>query len=257
MNKTIVVKCGGSVLSELSPSFFKSMKELTEQGYSIVFVHGGGPEINAMLQTLKVQSEFKKGLRVTTKQVLETAELALAGSLNRKLVRMLEQHGLQAIGLNSSDNQLLEADFIDEEQLGYVGDVTSVNSQFIKLLCQEDLLPVLTPIAAGPDGTVLNVNADHAACAVANALEAEHFLMVTDVDGVLQDGELISELTEQETEKLIESGVISGGMIPKVQSALRAFSDHVSQVHIVSGKKAFYEQGEWYGTKFIKEKVTV
>ncbi|KAB7705275.1 acetylglutamate kinase [Bacillus aerolatus] len=255
--KTIVVKCGGSVLSELSEAFFDSMKELTEKGYAIVFVHGGGPEINSMLEALKVKSEFKNGLRVTSKQVLKTAELALAGSLNRQLVRMLEKHGIQAIGLNSSDNGLLQADFIDRKQLGYVGDVKKVNSQFIQLVCNEQLLPVLTPLAAGPDGTVLNVNADHAACAVANALQAEHFLMVTDVDGVLKDGQLVAELTEKETEELINSGVISGGMIPKVQSALKAFSDHVSKVHIVSGKKAFYEQGEWHGTKFIKEKVTV
>lgn len=255
--KTIVVKCGGSVLSELSEAFFDSMKELQKQGYAIVFVHGGGPEINSMLEALQVKSEFKNGLRVTSKQVLKTAELALAGSLNRRLVRMLEKHGIRAIGLNSSDNNLLEADFIDQEQLGYVGDVTAVNSPFIQLLCQEQLLPVMTPLAAGPDGTVLNINADHAACAVANALKAEHFLMVTDVDGVLKDGRLVPTLTETETNELIDSGVINGGMIPKVQSALKAFSDHVQSVHIVSGKKAFYEQSKWLGTKFIKEKVTV
>ncbi|MFK2826038.1 acetylglutamate kinase [Bacillus sp. B190/17] len=255
--KNIVVKCGGSVLNELSEAFFDSMKELMNKGYSIVFVHGGGPEINAMLDALQVKSEFKNGLRVTSKQVLKTAELALAGSLNRKLVRLLEKHGIRAIGLNSSDNGLLQADFIDQEQLGYVGDVTAVNSDFIQLLCKEQLLPVMTPLAAGPNGTVLNVNADHAACAVANALQAEHFLMVTDVDGVLKDGQLVPELTETETKELIDSGVISGGMIPKVNSALKAFSDHVSSVHIVSGKQAFYEQGEWLGTTFIKEKVTI
>ncbi|HEY9577218.1 MAG TPA: acetylglutamate kinase, partial [Pseudobacillus sp.] len=137
------------------------------------------------------------------------------------------------------------------------GDVTAVNSPFIQLLCQEQLLPVMTPLAAGPDGTLLNINADHAACAVANALKAEHFLMVTDVDGVLKDGRLVPTLTETETNELIDSGVINGGMIPKVQSALKAFSDHVQSVHIVSGKKAFYEQSKWLGTKFIKEKVTV
>lgn len=252
---TIVVKCGGSVLSELSEAFFISMKELTEQGYSIVFVHGGGPEINDMLETLQVKSEFKNGLRVTSEQVLKTAELALSGSLNRKLVRLLEKYGLAAIGLNSSDNSLLQAKFIDQEQLGFVGEVTKVNSSFLQLLCEQQLLPVLTPIAAGPDGTVLNINADLAAAAVANALKAEHFLMVTDVDGVMKDGELISELSEAQTNELIANGVISGGMIPKVQSALQTFSDHVKQVHIVSGKKAFYQNGEWYGTKFVKEKV--
>ncbi|KZO01296.1 acetylglutamate kinase [Pseudobacillus badius] len=255
--KTIVVKCGGSVLGELSEAFFDSMKELKEQGYAIVFVHGGGPEINSMLEALQVKTEFKNGLRVTSEQVLQTAELALAGSLNRQLVRLLEKHGIPAIGLNSSDNRLLEADFIDQEQLGYVGDITAVNSRLIQLLCGEQLLPVMTPLAAGPDGTVLNINADHAACAVANALQADHFLMVTDVDGVLKNGKLVPTLTETETKALIDEGVISGGMIPKVHSALKAFSDHVQSVHIVSGKKAFYEQGQWLGTKFVKEKITV
>ncbi|MBM7650203.1 acetylglutamate kinase [Bacillus ectoiniformans] len=255
--KTVVVKCGGSVLKELSEDFFSSMKELQANGYSIILVHGGGPEINAMLDALKIESEFKDGLRVTSKEVLETAELALAGSMNRKLVRLLEQHGIASIGLNSSDNGLMQAEFIDKEQLGYVGDVTNVNSDLIEILCHQNVVPVLTPIAAGPDGTVLNVNADHAACAVANAVSADHFLMVTDVDGVLHNGELVSQLTEQQTNELIEAGVISGGMIPKVKSALKAFSDHVHHVHIVSGKKPFYEQGAWHGTEFTKEKVTV
>jgi acetylglutamate kinase len=255
--KTVVVKCGGSVLKDLSEDFFESMKELAKNNYSIVFVHGGGPEINQMLETLQIQSEFKDGLRVTSKEVLETAELALAGRMNRQLVRMLEKHGIAAIGINSSDNGILQADFIDKKQLGYVGDVTKVNSSLIEVLCGQNLLPVLTPIAAGPDGTVLNVNADHAACAVANALKADHFLMVTDVDGVLHDGQLVPKLSEQRANHLIDSGVISGGMIPKVKSALKAFSDHVHHVHIVSGKKAFYKNNEWHGTEFIQEKVKV
>ncbi|WP_100330210.1 acetylglutamate kinase [Bacillus xiapuensis] len=253
--KTIVVKCGGSVLNELDDAFFASMKELSESGHAIVFVHGGGPEINAMLEALQVESEFKNGLRVTSEQVLQTAELALAGSLNRKLVRMLEAHGIAAIGVNSSDNALLEADFINQEELGFVGDVTKVNSTFIRLLCSQKLMPVLTPLASGPNGAVLNVNADHAACAVANALNADHFLIVTDVDGVLQEGKLLSQLTEQETKALITNGVIQGGMIPKVQSALKALTHHAGDVHIVSGKKSFYQNGQWYGTKFMKEKV--
>ncbi|HZG71459.1 MAG TPA: acetylglutamate kinase [Chondromyces sp.] len=255
--KTAVVKCGGSVINELSDSFFQSMKEMLENGYSIVFVHGGGPEINEMLETFQVNSEFKNGLRVTSKEVLEVAELTLAGRTNRKLVRMLEQHGLPAVGLHSSDSGLIEADFIDQENLGFVGDVTKVNSQLIDTLCSQGFLPVLTPIASGPDGLVLNVNADHAASAVANALKAERFLMVTDVDGVLHNGQLMEKLTEKEVKSLIDSGVIHGGMIPKVNSALKAFSEHVQHVHIVPGKKSFYKDGTWYGTEFTKEGVII
>ncbi|WP_046175764.1 acetylglutamate kinase [Domibacillus indicus] len=250
--KTVVVKCGGSVLKELSDSFFNSMKSLIEDGYQIVFVHGGGPEINAMLEKMDVESEFKNGLRVTSREVLEAAELVLSGSMNRKLVRMLEQKGIPAIGVQSSDQGILRADFISQEELGFVGDVTAVNKNVLELFLQAGLLPVMTPIAKGPDGTVLNVNADHAAGAAAYALAADHLLMVTDVPGVLKDGKLIPSLTAAETNELIDSGVISGGMIPKVKTALKALQS-CEHVHIVSGKKPFYEGGKWYGTLFNKE----
>lgn len=250
--KTVVVKCGGSVLKELSDSFFFSMKSLIADGYQIVFVHGGGPEINAMLEKMNVKSEFKNGLRVTSKEVLEAAELVLSGSMNRKLVRLLEDQGIPAIGVQSSDQGILQADFINKEELGFVGDVTTVNKQVLELFLQAGLLPVLTPIAKGPNGTVLNVNADHAAGAAAYALAADHLLMVTDVPGVLKDGELIPALTATKTNELINSGVISGGMIPKVNTALKALKS-CGHVHIVSGKKPFYEDGKWYGTLFNKE----
>lgn len=250
--KTVVVKCGGSVLKELSQSFFDSMKALIDDDYQIVFVHGGGPEINAMLEQMNVESEFKNGLRVTSEEVLQAAELVLSGSMNRKLVRLLEQQGIPAIGLQSSDQGVLQADFIDQEELGFVGDVTDVNKQVLELFLQAELLPVLTPIAKGPNGTVLNVNADHAAGAVAYALAADHLLMVTDVPGVLKDGALLPSLTADETQVLIESGVISGGMIPKVNTALKALQS-CGHVHIVSGKKPFYENGTWHGTQFNKE----
>ncbi|OMP68026.1 acetylglutamate kinase [Domibacillus epiphyticus] len=250
--KTVVVKCGGSVLKELSDSFFNSMKSLLSDGYKIVFVHGGGPEINAMLEKMNVKSEFKNGLRVTSKEVLEAAELVLSGSMNRKLVRLLEVRGIATIGLQSSDHGILEADFINQEELGFVGDVTSVNKTVLETLLNIGLLPVLTPIAKGPDGSVLNVNADHAAGAAAHALAAEHLLMVTDVDGVLNNGQLVPELTGSQTQELINTGVISGGMIPKVNTALKAL-ESCGHVHIVSGKKPFYENGKWYGTQFNKE----
>jgi acetylglutamate kinase len=255
--KTAVVKCGGSVIDHLSEDFFHGMKELLQDGYRIVFVHGGGPEINAMLERFEIKSEFKNGLRVTDEKVLETVELVLSGKTNRKLVRLLQQHGFQAIGINSSDTSLLEADYINREEYGLVGDVTNVNTYFLSLLTEQGLVPVLTPVASGPNGTILNVNADHAASAVATSLHADHFLMVTDVDGVYQNGELIEYLTEEKAKKLIDGGIISGGMIPKVQSALKAASQNAGHVHIVSGKKCFYKSGRWYGTQFAKEKVTL
>ncbi|MEM1503531.1 acetylglutamate kinase [Domibacillus sp. 8LH] len=250
--KTVVVKCGGSVLKELSQSFFDSMNALIADGYKIVFVHGGGPEINAMLEKMNVKSEFKNGLRVTSEEVLQAAELVLSGSMNRKLVRMLEAQGIPAIGVQSSDQGILQADFINQEELGFVGDVTAVNKEALQLFLEAGLLPVLTPIAKGPDGTVLNVNADHAAGAAAYALEADHLLMVTDVPGVLKNGELIPSLTASQTNELIDSGVISGGMIPKVHTALKAL-ESCGHVHIVSGKKPFYENETWHGTLFQKE----
>ena len=249
----LVIKCGGSIIDELSESFFESVKQLQSEGYKIVFVHGGGPDINAMLDQYGIEPVFENGLRKTTTEVLEVVELMLAGKSNRSLVHKLEQHGIQAVGLNGSDAGMLTADFMDQHALGAVGEIKQVNPELIEMILEKGMCPVLTPISTTTDGHTLNVNADMAAGAVAKALKAEKCLFVTDVKGVLKDKQLIEELTEAKTNLLIEDGTIYGGMIPKVNTALAVLHTGIEEVMIVSGKDCFYEDHQFIGTKFVKK----
>lgn len=246
--KSIVIKCGGSVMEELDDSFFKSLADLKNRGYQLVFVHGGGPAINKMLELYQVPHEFENGLRKTTPEVMEVAEMVLAGQSNRKLTAILEKHGFKAFGVNGSDAGLFKGEFLNQEKLGLVGEITSVNRPVLEMLLSEDLVPVITPIAAAEDGTKLNVNADYAAAAVASAIHAEHCIFVTDVQGIFLDGKLSPHLDTEEIEQHIKDEKITGGMIPKVTSAMKAISKGLNSVMIVSGKDKFYENGSWAGT---------
>ena len=151
----LVIKCGGSIIEELSESFFESVKQLQQEGYQIVFVHGGGPDINSMLDKYGIQPVFENGLRKTTDEVLEIVELMLAGKSNRSLVHKLEQHGIQAVGLNGSDAGMLTGDFIDKDALGAVGEITEVHSELVEMVLEKGLCPVLTPIASTTDGHIV------------------------------------------------------------------------------------------------------
>ncbi|MEY9865867.1 acetylglutamate kinase [Peribacillus sp. B2I2] len=249
----LVIKCGGSIINELSESFFNSVKELQNRGYHIVFVHGGGPDINSMLDKYEIEPVFENGLRKTTTEVMEIVELILAGKSNRSLVHKLEAHGLKAVGLNGSDGGILTGEYIDEQKLGAVGKILKVNTELLRLLFENGYCPVLTPIATTEEGTKLNVNADMAAGSVAKALSAEMCLFVTDVKGVLKNEQIIEKLTETEAKELIEDGSIHGGMIPKVNTALSVLNKGVEEVMIVSGKDHFYQGGQFIGTKFLQE----
>lgn len=254
--KTIVIKCGGSVMDELTPDFFESLIDLEKQGYQLIFVHGGGPDINKMLDLFQVPHEFVQGLRKTTSQALEIVEMVLSGQTNRKLVAKLQSYGLKAFGLNGSDGGVLQGEFIDQEQLGFVGDVTKVNKEVITMLLQDKYIPVITPIAVAEDGSKLNINADFAAAAVANALEVEHCIFVTDVDGIMIDGNIVLQTNTEEIDRYISEGQITGGMIPKVKSAVASIEKGIKSVMIVSGKKKFFDGVQWIGTEInAKERV--
>ncbi|MGG1679775.1 acetylglutamate kinase [Neobacillus sp. NRS-1170] len=253
----IVIKCGGSVLDELTSSFFTSLSELQNLGFKLVFVHGGGPDINEMLELFKVEPQFLNGLRKTDEQTLKIAEIVLSGHTNRKLVEMLQQYNFNAIGIHGSDGYCLQADYINREELGYVGEIIKVNIQIFHLAMNGSYIPVVTPIGITEDGQKLNINADYAAAEVAKALHAEQCLFVTNVDGVFIEGSLASSLSKEEVNTYITKGEICGGMIPKVQSALNAVETGIESVMIVSGKKAFFENGKWNGTRiFQKEPIT-
>ncbi|MGG3467439.1 acetylglutamate kinase [Neobacillus pocheonensis] len=255
--KYIVIKCGGSVLDELTPSFFTSLSELKNLGYNLVFVHGGGPDINGMLELFNVKPQFENGLRKTDERTLKIAEMVLSGYTNRKLVEMLQHHNLSAVGINGSDGYCLQADYINLEELGFVGEIRKVNPQILYLAINGNYIPVITPIGITEDGKKLNINADYAAAEVAKALHAEQCLFVTDVNGVMIKGSITSSLSKQEVDTYISNGEIHGGMIPKVQSALNAVETGVNSVMIVSGKKPFYENGKWNGTRiYHKEAIT-
>ncbi|MBM7652282.1 acetylglutamate kinase [Neobacillus cucumis] len=247
--KYIVIKCGGSVIDELTSPFFTSLSELQKQGYKLVFVHGGGPDINKMLDLFRVTPQFVNGLRKTDEQTLNIAEMILAGQTNRKLVAKLQQYHFPAFGLNGSDGSLLQANYINREQLGHVGKISKVNKEFLELVVNNHYIPVITPIGINTNGEKLNINADYAAAEVAKALQAEQCLFVTNVDGVFIEGSLSSSLSQQEVQTYIAKGEISGGMIPKVHSALNAVEEGVESVMIVSGKNTFFENGQWHGTR--------
>lgn len=255
--KYVVIKCGGSVIDSLTDSFFSSLSELEKQGYKLIFVHGGGPDINDMLQLFNVESQFSNGLRKTDEQTLNIAEMILSGQTNRKLVAKLQQHRFSVLGIHGSDGDCLQADFINREELGFVGDITGVNTKFIEWVVEGGYIPVITPIGITAHGEKLNVNADFAAVAVAKALQAEQCLFVTNVDGVMIGGSLASDLSKQEVTAYIENGEISGGMIPKVQSAISAVEKGIESVMIISGEKIFFENGKWNGTRiYQKEPIT-
>lgn len=251
----LVIKCGGSIIDELSESFFTSVKALQSEGYKIVFVHGGGPDINAMLDKFEIEPVFEKGLRKTTDEVLNIVELMLSGKSNRSLVHKLEQHGIKSVGLNGSDAGMLTGSFIDKNALGAVGEIKAVDTDLIHLLLDKGICPVITPISTTVTGEKLNVNADMAAGAVAKFLSAKKCLFVTDVKGVMKDKQVLSQLTEAETQELINDGTVYGGMIPKVKTALSVLNTGIEEVMIVSGKDCFYDNSEFIGTKFMQEGV--
>ncbi|MCH1625872.1 acetylglutamate kinase [Fredinandcohnia quinoae] len=252
---TIVIKCGGSILAKLSDEFFTSIKELQQKGFQIVIVHGGGPEIETMLNQLQIKSEFVNGLRRTTAEVLEVVEMVLSGKVNKSLVNNLSKMGINAVGLAGTDVNILSAKAIDYEKLGFVGEVTHVNSNFLEGLLRKNYLPVLSPIGIADDFNKYNINADTAAASVAIALNAKHLLFVTDVSGILKDGEVVPYLNTNEVDELIEDGTIYGGMIPKVKAALQALSTgQLHEITIINGKDSLLAlDGSLKGTKIVKE----
>ncbi|MGD6792856.1 acetylglutamate kinase [Metabacillus indicus] len=249
MDRTVVLKCGGSTVDELSSDFFESLHELISHGHRVVIVHGGGPAINAALKSMNVQTEFIGGQRKTTKQVLDVAEMVLAGQINKQLVRALQQHGFKAAGIAGCDGGTLTGEHLNEQELGHVGQITAVDDHLIKTLLKGGYIPVIAPLAKTKDHGTLNVNADTAAAAVASALQANQLLFVTDVEGIMKEQIVIQHTTPDEIAEMIGSGMISGGMIPKVEAAIKSLSQTLKEVMIVSGKRKFASEASIFGTK--------
>lgn len=254
--KILVIKLGGSTL-EHQRGVVQDIIWLRSLGAYPVLVHGGGPYINAWLEKLDVPAKFEDGLRVTDALTLDIVRMVLLGQVNSGLVLMATQMGGKAIGLSGTDGGMVQARIVNE-RLGYVGEIEAIDPRPVKTLLAQDYIPVIAPLGQGPDGTCLNINADLVAAHLAGALQAEKLIFLSNVTGICrQDGSLISELTASQAKQLIADGVISGGMIPKVDACLDALAT-VSRVHIVDGgephvllRELFTDQGA--GTMIVRE----
>ncbi|MCP4714511.1 MAG: acetylglutamate kinase [Deltaproteobacteria bacterium] len=247
-NKTFVIKFGGNAMVDdrLSHSFALDMILLSYVGIRPVIVHGGGPQIGEFLDRLGMKTQFVDGLRVTDKETIEIVEMVLVGKINKEIVSCINQHGGRAVGLSGKDGQLITAqkmkisDRDDPAKLidiGMVGKITGINPHVIDTLDTDQFIPVIAPLGAGDNGETFNINADTAAGEIAAALNAEKLILLTDVEGVQGgDGKLLSSLTEDDVEALIDSGQVSGGMIPKVRCCCHALDKGVGKAHIIDGR---------------------
>lgn len=247
-NKTFVIKFGGNAMVDpaLSHSFALDIILLNYVGIRPVIVHGGGPQIGEFMDRLGMETKFVDGLRVTDKNTIEIVEMVLVGKINKEIVGHINQNGGKAVGLSGKDGNLLMAekiwlkdknDPLKKVDIGMVGEVKSVNPNVINTLDTDQFIPVIAPLGSGEDGETYNINADTAAGEIASALKAEKLILLTDVEGVKDKNDnLLSTLTEQETEKSIETGAISGGMIPKVNCCCKALDKGVGKAHIIDGR---------------------
>jgi acetylglutamate kinase len=247
--KTVVIKYGGNAMisEELRNYVMADVTLLKYIGINPVLVHGGGPDINTMLERLSIKSEFRKGLRVTDAATMSVAQMVLVGKTNKEIVALLNQYGAKAIGICGIDGRLIECERLAEDtdgnplDIGFVGKITNINTRVLQTLANDEYIPVVAPIGIGKDGESYNINADTVAGEIAAALKAEKLITLTDVEGVMikdENGEntVISTLNEQEIHDLIGRGIISGGMIPKVTGCLDTVRRGVGRAHIIDGR---------------------
>ena len=239
--KVVVVKYGGNAMvnEQLKQQVMEDIVLLWLIGVRIVLVHGGGPEISELMNRLGKQPEFVDGLRVTDKETVDIVQMVLAGKVNKTLVNLLEMKGGKAIGLSGMDGRLIEAEMKDE-RLGYVGKITKIHIKPVMDLLEKGYIPVVSTVGCDRQGNAYNINGDTAAAHIAGALRAERLIMMTDIAGILRDkndpSTLIPEITLQEADELYRQGVISGGMIPKVDCCVTAIHAGVKNVVIMDGR---------------------
>jgi acetylglutamate kinase len=244
--KTLVIKYGGSAMEaqHLAEGFARDVILLKYVGMNPVIVHGGGPQIGALMKRLGKEPRFVGGMRVTDEETMEIVEMVLVGRINTEIVGLINHQGGRAVGLSGKDGTLIRARKRthrtadgQEVDLGLVGDVVAVNPEPIRLLDENGFIPVIAPVGVGEGGESYNINADLVAGEVAAALAAEKLIHLTDVEGIKgPGGELISTLSQDEARRLVASGVIEGGMLPKVESALRALAAGTAKAHILDGR---------------------
>ena len=239
--KIVVIKYGGNAMinEDLKQQVMEDICLLWLIGVKVVLIHGGGPEISETMKKFGKKSEFVNGLRVTDKETVDIVQMVLAGKVNKTLVNLLQMKGGHAVGLSGIDGGILEATMKDE-RLGYVGEVTKIRTQPITDLLEKNYIPVISTIASDRQGNTFNINGDTAAASIAGALGAERLIMMTDIAGLLRDKDdpstLIPAVTVSEAKQLFEEGVISGGMIPKVDCCIEAIEKGVKHVVIMDGR---------------------
>ena len=250
-NKTIVIKYGGHAMvdDELKDKFAQDVVMMKYIGINPVIVHGGGPQIGTLLKKLGKESKFIQGMRVTDEETMDIVEMVLVGMVNKEIVGLINRHGGNAVGLSGKDGNLIKAEkyYLSEEKvkntppeiidIGQVGKVKSINSELIVSLSQNSFIPVIAPTGIGDAGETYNINADIVAGEVAAALQAEKLLLLTDVPGVLdKNKQLINTMTNKEALKLIDDGIVEGGMFPKIKCCLKALNGGVKKTHIIDGR---------------------
>ncbi len=249
--KTIVVKYGGNAMidEQLKHSFARDVVMMKLVGINPVIVHGGGPQINYLLKRLNIESRFVNGMRVTDTQTMNVVEMVLGGSVNKDIVNLINRNGGQAIGLTGKDGMLIRAkkltvthqapemqvsEIID---IGHVGTVQAINTAVLDMLCKDDFIPVIAPIGVDDEGNAYNINADLVAGKVAEVLQAEKLILLTNTAGLLdQQGKLLTGLSTSQVDALIADGTIYGGMLPKIDCALGAVKAGVQRAHIIDGR---------------------
>ena len=249
--ETVVVKYGGHAMGsqELSQKFARDIVQLKQSGVNPIVVHGGGPQIGRMLERLEIKSDFQDGLRVTDRETVEVVEMVLAGSINKQVVADIQKEGGYAIGISGKDGNLMRARKLrrtrkDPESnierildLGFVGEPSEVNATVLETIAYSDAIPVIAPLGVSKEGDTYNINADTFAGAIAIAVNAKRLLLLTDVEGVLDDdGELVRELSLQGARDLINNGTIKGGMIPKIETCMSVVDAGVDGVVILDGR---------------------
>jgi acetylglutamate kinase len=246
--KTIVIKYGGNAMTEerLKHGFAKDVVLLKLVGMNPVIVHGGGPQINDLLKRVGKEGVFVQGMRVTDRETMDIVEMVLGGLVNKDIVNLINQHGGRAVGLTGKDGGLIRAKKLlmksaeKEDELidiGLVGEVTRIDPELVALLDTRDFIPVIAPIGVGDMGEAFNINADPVAGMLAETLKAEKLILLTNTTGVLdKDGNLLTGLTAAKVDELIANGTITGGMIPKISTALHAVKNGVKTAHIIDGR---------------------
>lgn len=247
--KTVVIKYGGNAMinDELKTSVMEDVTLLKYIGINPVLVHGGGPDINTMLNRLEIPSRFERGLRVTDEATMGVAQMVLVGKTNKEIVSRLNQMGAKAIGICGIDGRLIECERMTADEdgnpldIGFVGRIVRINTKVLEMLANDEYIPVVAPIGIGADGESYNINADTVAGEIAAALKAEKLMTLTDVPGVMREDEkgektVIASLNEAEILDLVDSGVIKGGMIPKVLGCLDTVRRGVGRAHIIDGR---------------------